>query len=187
MILVTPASEYLDGYVEALRREWSPNNLRPEAGLEQLTEIERSPRAFLGSLDDPEGIGAPIQLPDGSLVQRLPGITRWMWDGAFCGTISLRWAPCTPELPPTCYGHIGYAVVPWKRSRGYATSALRQMLPLARERGLPYIYVTTVPDNIASQRVILANGGVLVDRFKQLEAHGGGDALRFRIDLGVSP
>jgi len=45
------------------------------------------------------------------------------------------------------------------------------------------VYVTTLPDNIASQRVILANGGVFVDRFTQMPAHGGGDALRFRIDL----
>ena len=101
------------------------------------------------------------------------------------GTIGFRWsAPGTPDLPPTCLGHIGYAVVPWKRGRGYATAALAQMLPLARECGLPYVYVTTQPDNVPSQRVILANGGVLVERFTQLDAHGGGGALRYRIDHG---
>lgn len=183
MILVRPGSEYLDGYVAALRRGWSPDNLRPQAAQEQLVEIERSAGAFLNGLDDPEGNGPPIELPDGSLVPRLPGTHRWMWDGEFCGSIGFRWAPGTAELPPTCYGHIGYAVVPWKRNRGYATSAVAQILPLAREQGLPYVYVTTVPDNAASQRVILANGGVLVDRFQQLAVHGGGDALRFRIDL----
>jgi predicted acetyltransferase len=182
-MLVTPAPEYLDSYVGALRRDWSPDNLRAERGQEHLADIASDPEGFLHSLDDPDAKGAPIRLPDGSVVPRLPGFVRWMWDGEFCGSIGFRWDPGTAELPPTCLGHIGYAVVPWKQGRGYATAALRQMLPLARERGLPYVYVTTLPDNIASQRVILANGGVFVDRFAQMPAHGGGDALRFRIDL----
>jgi predicted acetyltransferase len=41
-----------------------------------------------------------------------------MWDGEFCGSIGLRWLPGTEELPPHCLGHIGYAVVPWKRRLG---------------------------------------------------------------------
>lgn len=183
MILVTPALEHLESYTAALRTGWSPDNLRDETAVEELEEIERDPDAFVRRLDDPEGKGPPIRFPDGSQVPRLPGLRRWMWDGEFCGSIGFRWAPGTAELPPWCYGHIGYAVVPWKRGRGYATAAVAAILPLARERELPFIYVTTLPDNVASQRVILANGGVLVDRFEQLPAHGGGEALRFRIDL----
>lgn len=122
-------------------------------------------------------------MPDGSYVSRLPGIGRWMWDGEFCGSIGLRWQNGTTELPPTCLGHIGYAVVPWKQRRGYATAALAQMLPQARERGLPYVELTTNADNVASQKVIRANGGVLVEQFEKLPVHGGGPALRFRIDL----
>lgn len=183
MILLTPALERLDAYAGALRRGWSPDNLRAEAALESLAAIERDPEGYVRSLDDPEGKGASIRLPDGSLVPRLPGFHRWMWDGEFCGTIGFRWSPGTSELPPTCLGHIGYAVVPWKRGRGYATAALAQMLPLARERGLAYVHITTTPDNVPSQRVILANGGSFVERFTQLDAHGGGDALRYRIDL----
>jgi predicted acetyltransferase len=183
VILLTPALDRLESYANALRRGWSPDNLRADVAVESLAAIERDPEAFVRSLDDPEGNGAPIRLPDGSLVPRLPGFHRWMWDGEFCGTIGFRWSPGTPDLPPTCLGHIGYAVVPWKRGRGYATAALAQMLPLARERELPYVYVTTQPDNVPSQRVILANGGVLVEHFTQLDAHGGGEALRYRIDL----
>lgn len=183
MILIAPSLEMLPAYAGALRNGWSPDNLRPEAGRELLDEIGRDPAGFLRDLDDPKGKGSPIRLPDGSLVPRLPGFHRWMWDGEFCGSIDFRWAPGTAELPETCLGHIGYAVVPWKRRRGYATTALKQMLPLAAERGLPYVYVTTESDNIASQRVILANGGVLVERFTRLAAHGGGNAFRYRIDV----
>ena len=57
---------------------------------------------------------------------------RWLWDGVFCGNILLGWASGTEALPPHGLGHIGYAVVPWKRRRGYATRALGEMLQEAR-------------------------------------------------------
>jgi len=108
-----------------------------------------------------------------------------MWDGDFAGSISLRWQHGTPLLPPTCLGHIGYSVVAWKRRRGYATTALALMLPEARNAGLPYVEIVTEVDNIASQRVIAANGGTLVERFEKAAPLGGGYALRFRIVLSA--
>ena len=68
-----------------------------------------------------------------------------MWDGEFCGSIGFRWQPGTEVLPPHCLGHIGYAVVPWKKRRGHATRALAAMLPLARAEGLGYVELTTDP------------------------------------------
>ena len=38
-------------------------------------------------------------LPDGTCVPRLPGYQRWMWDGAFAGSIGFRWQYGTVELP----------------------------------------------------------------------------------------
>jgi RimJ/RimL family protein N-acetyltransferase len=67
---------------------------------------------------------------------------------------SLEDQPGTHELPPHCLGHIGFTVVPWKRRRGYATAALRLMLPEARAVGLKFAELTTDPDNVASQRAI---------------------------------
>ena len=80
-------------------------------------------------------------------------------------------------------GHIGYSVVPWKRGRGYATQALRLMLAEARAVGLDYVEITAKPDNTASQRVILANGGRLVGRFFEDAAYGRVESLKFRINL----
>ncbi len=80
-------------------------------------------------------------------------------------------------------GHIGYAVVPWKRGRGYATEGLRQLLPDAKARGLAYVELTTELANVASQKVILNNGGVLIGRFDKPAAYGGGEGLRYRIML----
>jgi predicted acetyltransferase len=134
-------------------------------------------------MDDPEARGAPIQMPDGSTVQRLPGIVRWIWDGEFCGSIGFRWQPGTTDLPPYTLGHIGFAVVPWKQCRGYGSRALGLILADARAQGLAHVDLTTNPDNLASQRVITANGGRLVERFEKLPVYGGGEALRYQIAL----
>jgi predicted acetyltransferase len=182
MLLVKPALEHLSSYVDALKRGWTPRPDRPEFVRDALERIEQSPQAFVEGFDDPQGRNG-IRLWDGSVAPLIPSIGRWMWDGEFCGGIMLRWMDGTAELPPMWLGHIGYYVVPWKQRRGYATAALAQMLPEAQERRLPHIDVVTTPDNIASQRVILANGGVLIEQFQRLSANGGGTALRYRIAL----
>jgi predicted acetyltransferase len=184
MTLVWPAREYLDSYTQALRRGWSPDNLRETAqSEEQLARIAADPDALLASLVDREAAGDPIVLPDGSTVQRLPGYVRWMWDGEFCGTIGFRWQPGTELLPPYCLGHIGYSVVPWKRGRGYATEAVREILPQAAAEGLRYVDIMTGVGNDASRRVIEKNGGVLVEEFVTLPSLGSRRELRFRIAL----
>jgi predicted acetyltransferase len=182
--LVAPASAYLPGYVSALKRGWSPNNERGLlATLEELSGIERNPAEFLALMDTRAGTASPVTLPDGTQVPRLPGFRRWMWDGEFCGSIDLRWQAGTAELPPYCLGHIGYGVVPWKQRRGYASRALGLMLEEARTVGLPYVEITTDPDNIASQRVILANGGVLCEHFIKPPQFGSRPGMRFRVSL----
>ena len=183
MDLVTPAVEHLQGYARALERGWSPDNTRPEAGLEELQLIAGDPVRFIAQQTDPLGKGPPVKLPDGSTVPRLPGFHRWMWDGEFCGSIGVRWQPGTEALPPHCLGHIGYSVVPWKRRLGYATRALGMLLPDLRPQGLRFVELTAERDNIASHRVIEANGGVRVGTFSKPEAHGGAESFRFRISL----
>lgn len=184
MQLIWPASEYLPGYVDALKRGWSPDTLRPAAALDELARIAAAPDAFLAAQVDREARGPEVLLPDGTCAPRLPGYRRWLWDGEFCGLIGLRWQRDTPELPSYCLGHIGYSVVPWKRRRGYATRALQLLLPEARAEGLPYVEITTDVENLASRRVIEANGGVLLETFQKLLVGGATECLRFRIDLG---
>jgi predicted acetyltransferase len=183
MTLVWPAPRYLGSYVAALECGWSPDNLRDEAAREHLEQIAADADAFLASLVDREARGGPVTLPDGTSVPRLPGYHRWLWDGEFCGSIGFRWQPGTEALPPHCLGHIGYAVVPWKRGRGYATRALGAMLREAGREGLAYVDITTRVDNVASQRVIEKNAGVIVDEFVTPSALGGVRHRRYRVQL----
>lgn len=183
MELVWPAQPYLASYVDALERGWSPDNVRAVAGREELQRIREDPALFLEQQVDREAAGPPVVLPDGSSVPRLPGYRRWMWDGAFCGVIGFRWQPGTTALPPHCLGHIGFSVVPWKRGLGYATRALALLLPDVAAEGLEHVELTTDLTNGASQAVIRANGGELVEEFQKPAVYGGGMSLRFRITL----
>jgi predicted acetyltransferase len=184
MHLVQGTREHLASYTAALRSGWSPDNVRGVvAAQEQLERIEADPDAFLASLYDPEAKGGPVKMPDGSTVTRIPGFLLWMWDGEFCGSIGFRWVPGTEELPPHCLGHLGYAVVPWKRRLGYATQAVRDLLPRAKALGLKYVEITTDVDNEVSQRVVTSAGGTFVERFTKPAQYGHIEGLRYRIDL----
>jgi predicted acetyltransferase len=60
-------------------------------------------------------------------------------------------------------GHIGYAVRPAFRRRGYATEILRQSLAIAGTLGLDKVLLTCDEGNSASAAVIERCGGVLGD------------------------
>ena len=183
MQLVWPGAEHLPSYIAALRSGWSANSFDPAAATEELDLIGKNADAFLASQIDREAKSGPIKLPDGTLAKRIPGFRRWLWDGEFCGLINFRWQPVTEELPPHVLGHIGYAVVPAKCKRGYATQALAETLPLAKAEGLRYVEIITDPDNIASRQTIEANGGVLHEQFLKPAQYGSSPGLRYRIDL----
>lgn len=183
MKLLKPSIARLPDYVAALRRGWSPDNLRSEAAQEQIESIEKDANSFVSNLDDPTAKAGPLTLPDGSKVPRLPSIRRWIWDDEFSGHISFRWKPGTEELPPTCSGHIGYSVVPWRQGEGLASAALVAILPEAKTAGLRFVEVTTSPDNPASIRVIKKAGGQLMRMCIADKALGGHETLEFKIML----
>jgi predicted acetyltransferase len=182
--LKTPTLELLPQYVDALQRGWTPDHIiGPAAATEQLAAIAQDAAGFVARQTNLAALGEPVTLPNGSQVRRIPGRQFWIWGDEFCGRLSIRWQPGTAELPPHVLGHVGYSVVPWQRGKGCAMQAVRKVLPYARKQGLPYIELTTDPENLASQKVITANGGVLIEAFTKPAAYGSTPGLRFRIPL----
>lgn len=63
-------------------------------------------------------------------------------------------------------GHIGYSIKPSARRKGFATEALRLILELYKDK-YDEILIMCEDDNIASNRTILANGGILINQIEK--------------------
>lgn len=57
-------------------------------------------------------------------------------------------------------GHVGYAVRPSRRRRGIATQILAEGINIARRAGFERLLCICDDDNLASEKVIIKNGGV---------------------------
>lgn len=79
-------------------------------------------------------------------------------DGRLVGIIDLRHSLDTPILSEWG-GHIGYSVRPDERRKGYGTAMLKMNLENCRRLGLEKVMITCTDGNIASERVIVKNGG----------------------------
>lgn len=80
-------------------------------------------------------------------------------DNKVIGIIDLRHHINHPVLG-TWGGHCGYSVRPSERGKGYAKEMLRLNTRNAQKLGIPKLLITCDAKNIASERSILANGGV---------------------------
>jgi predicted acetyltransferase len=92
----------------------------------------------------------------------VPCTTLWYVDGAeYLGRLAIRHR--LTEWLHEYGGHIGYDVRPSARRRGHATAMLTKALPIAKQLGIDEVLITCDTDNVASRRVIEANGGRFAD------------------------
>ena len=84
-------------------------------------------------------------------------------DGEIVGRVSVRFS--LNDFLLARGGHIGYAVRPAFRRRGYATTILRQGLAIAHAHDVDPILVTCNDTNIASASVIERCGGIFESMF----------------------
>jgi predicted acetyltransferase len=89
----------------------------------------------------------------------VPSTFFWYISGdLYIGTLVIRHS-LTPALLIEG-GHIGYHVISTWRRQGHATRMLAAGLDECRQMRMPRVLLTCDPDNEASRRTILANGGV---------------------------
>ena len=80
-------------------------------------------------------------------------------DNRVIGVIDLRHHINNPILG-TWGGHTGYSVRPSERGKGYAKEMLRLNIQNAKALGISKLLITCNENNVASEKTILANGGV---------------------------
>lgn len=150
--LIKPTLEYSEDIMK-YKQEFieSDGNL---AGCGSLRHCNTADEWITGikRLEDPE------TCPDG-LVPSNTYIAVRLSDNKIVGITDLRHSLDTPGLKEWG-GHIGYSVRPDERRKGYATEMLRQNLLNAKKLGLDRVMISCDEDNIASERTIIANGGV---------------------------
>jgi len=60
-------------------------------------------------------------------------------------------------------GHVAYGIHPEFRGNHFAARALRLLMPLARRHGLPELWITCNPENVASRRTCVLAGAELIE------------------------
>lgn len=83
-------------------------------------------------------------------------------DNKIIGMIDLRHNLCN-KLLADYYGHIGYAVRPSERKKGYATQMLMLALKYAKSLNFTKVMLGCYTDNIASIKTIIKCGGILTE------------------------
>ncbi|MBR4084981.1 MAG: GNAT family N-acetyltransferase [Lachnospiraceae bacterium] len=99
-------------------------------------------------------------------------------DMRIVGIIDLRHHINHPILG-TWGGHSGYTVRPSERGKGYAKEMLRLNLQKAKNLGIKQFLATCNVDNIASEKTILANGGI----FEKIIDVDGSQMKRYWIEI----
>ncbi|PPE06699.1 GNAT family N-acetyltransferase [Mesoplasma corruscae] len=74
-------------------------------------------------------------------------------------------------------GHIGYYVSPKHRNKGVASKTLYQVLQICKKEKIDKVLITCLDTNIASEKVIIKNGGV----FEDVRSNGEHNYKRFWI------
>ncbi|WP_112179863.1 GNAT family N-acetyltransferase [Paraliobacillus zengyii] len=90
--------------------------------------------------------------------------TYWLVDHhELIGVVNIRHRLTEPLL--NAGGHIGYGIRPSKRKNGYATQILSLALEKAKDMNLEKVLLVCNSANIASNKVIVNNGGISDEDF----------------------
>ncbi|SDT24316.1 Predicted acetyltransferase [Paenibacillaceae bacterium GAS479] len=147
--LVSPLLELKNEYL-SFYQDWK------ESGEDMVPwVIKKDPRDFEAMLqslfDNDRGVGAV----DG----RVPDSTFWLINNhhRVLGVVNIRHRLTEHLL--NAGGHIGYAIRPSERLKGYAIILLRLALIEAKTLGIENVLVVCDAENVGSEKTIVKNGG----------------------------
>ena len=102
--------------------------------------------------------------------------------GRRVGYIQVRHKPSKgAHMPKGSETHIAYGIDVSERRKGYGREILRLGLIEARKIGLKEIFIGADTANVASWRIIEANGGQLVKTFRRLDTSE--ECRHYRVSL----
>jgi predicted acetyltransferase len=148
--LIRPKIELFDSYMEFINEM---HELGEKIWEDIIQKGEESPELFIERL---------LQAETTPIVDRVPETTYWgTIKNEVVGRISFRHK--LNENLSEFGGHIGYEVRPSFRKKGVAKEMLKSLLATPRAKEIGRLLLTCSPDNIASNKTITANGGVLAE------------------------
>lgn len=182
-----------------------PSRAHPQVTLE-LAEVSPADAGEIASYRREFPVGHMQATPDPDCIpgldclERFPSVEDWLrftgemkgkitWylsrrpgERSIVGCLCLRHALEYDDDDPEFASHIGYSVRPSLQGGGYGREQLRLGLEKAGALGLRRVRLLCRDTNLPSSRVILANGGVLVDSIRGEES-----GLRvFRYDIALN-
>ena len=152
-ILVLPSEKYKESFLEAIAEQPDEQLARVEG-----YDINRYTGDFDLFLKNIANEREGKNLPDSWVPQTVYWLVE---DDKFIGRFSIRHT--LNDHLRKMGGHIGYSIRPTERNKGYGKLGLKLALPKAKELGIDPALITCNPDNIASRKVIEANGGIFHD------------------------
>ena len=152
--LILPNRKYVASYIK-MEREFEVEGTRGAAGsLEALYFLKDFPSYNKKAAQNRKGINVPKG--------KVPSTLYWaVVDKKVVGRLSLRhrlWKEFSAS-------HIGYAVKPSERRKGYGTEMLRLGLLQAKKLGIKKVIMGCREDNVGSKKIIEANGGIFVKKY----------------------
>ena len=154
--LVPPSPRYARSYVAALR-EGFRRGAQDRVSKRRIAQIEADFARYIEAITDQSG---SIRLPTGEIVPKVPFSVLWLVEGdEFIGETDIRHQLNTYLIEEG--GHVGYGIRPARRRQGYGRLILALALEECRRLDICRVLITCLQDNVASARIIEANGGEL--------------------------